>query len=658
MPSRSSLPVVLLLVLGLAHPAAAQMDRLQDYVATAPAVKPLPGEAAHLEPGSANPHLAILPPGEKPAWVHWNARARDVAQGRRAVDPGLRGALPTVRYSEAEVGEGANDLFSTGEFVRFLGTGNGDRPRAFVTGSSPAVPETPIGPFAEDDGAIPLANPTGLVSGARVRVSGVVGDGPHGSAGGNTGDFDFFAVTGLSAGQTILVDVDTPDPFGDLDSFVALWHSSGGLVAFNDDDGTTFDSRLLVQVPVAGDYFVSIGGFGSFITEDPFDPASGFAPGSEGEYEATIGLDDVGVDVYTFDLEAGDAVGVTVTGGALAVRLLDPAGVRLVGSIGTDLSFIYAFNTLLPGGGNASVAQVANFDGRYGIEVTTDGDYAADVRVFRPGLSEVPSRAEQVLFIDFDGAVVDTSIYGLPPSIPQPRTLSPLSAFLPRWGLTAADEDAVIDAILAVVEENLSADLRVHGLNGDRDVSGTPTELDVEILNSRDHADPFGQPNVSRVIVGGTIAESAIGTIGIAQSIDIGNFDRQETALMLLDILSEPNPPNASLFFLNNIQLAPGASIIDLIGVAVGNIVSHEAGHFLSSFHTFQFNAANQIMDQGGNPAGTFGLGPDLIFGTADDEDVDFGVDVYAPNEGLTGLEDTLNATAFGMSTGRRAGGN
>jgi hypothetical protein len=33
---------------------------------------------------------------------------------------------------------------------------------------------------------------------------------------------------------------------------------------------------------------------------------------------------------------------------------------------------------------------------------------------------------------------------------------------------------------------------------------------------------------------------------------------------------------------------------------------------------------------------------------------VDFGVDVYVGNEGFTGVEDTLNATAFGLSTGRK----
>ena len=60
------------------------------------------------------------------------------------------------------------------------------------------------------------------------------------------------------------------------------------------------------------------------------------------------------------------------------------------------------------------------------------------------------------------------------------------------------------------------------------------------VLNSRDDADPFGQPNVSRLIVGGTVDESGIDTIGIAQSIDPGNFDTEETALILLDYVSEP----------------------------------------------------------------------------------------------------------------------
>ena len=49
-------------------------------------------------------------------------------------------------------------------------------------------------------------------------------------------------------------------------------------------------------------------------------------------------------------------------------------------------------------------------------------------------------------------------------------------------------------------------------------------------------------------------------------------------------------------------------------------------------------------MDQGGNFALMFAVGPDGIGGTADDTDVDLGEDVLNPNEGFAGREDTLDA--------------
>ena len=44
-------------------------------------------------------------------------------------------------------------------------------------------------------------------------------------------------------------------------------------------------------------------------------------------------------------------------------------------------------------------------------------------------------------------------------------------------------------------------------------------------------------------------------------------------------------------------------------------------------------------------------VGPDNTFGTGDDVDVDFGLDDYVPDEGLVGIEDTLNVIAFGLSS-------
>ena len=52
-------------------------------------------------------------------------------------------------------------------------------------------------------------------------------------------------------------------------------------------------------------------------------------------------------------------------------------------------------------------------------------------------------------------------------------------------------------------------------------------------------------------------------------------------------------------------------------------------------------------------------MGADLVFGTADDITMHFGVDAYDPNEIYLGINDTLNTVAFGLSTGtvRRLGG-
>jgi len=221
---------------------------------------------------------------------------------------------------------------------------------------------------------------------------------------------------------------------------------------------------------------------------------------------------------------------------------------------------------------------------------------------------------------------VNTGIFGGPGV----RRLSPLSAFLGRWGIPASRENAVINRIVATVEENL----RLSGAQ-------------VDVLNSRDHPDPFGQPDVSRLIVGGTIDESGIPTIGIAQSIDPGNYETEETALILLDIVSGPARDDASF----NAYLKPSSDRVRFVGTALGNVASHEAGHYLGSFHVDQYNDVLNLMNQGGvNFDQLYGVGPDGIGGTADDPDVDFGEDRWNPDEGFTGIENTAARTRWALN--------
>jgi hypothetical protein len=220
-------------------------------------------------------------------------------------------------------------------------------------------------------------------------------------------------------------------------------------------------------------------------------------------------------------------------------------------------------------------------------------------------------------------------------------TLSPLSTFLPRWGLTGADENAVIDATIASFTQDVETTLRAQGLND---------QLQVQVLNSRDDADPFGEPNVSRVVVGGSIRQTGVPTIGIAQSIDPGNFAHEESAMVLLDSVAEPSGAPYSL----NSYLGRGSDKTGFIGRTLGELAAHETGHMIGSFHTNELNTRANLMDAGGeNQARFFGVGPDQLGGTADDRAVNFGEDRFTPFEGFTGFEDTLNNSAWAFSPGR-----
>ncbi len=361
-----------------------------------------------------------------------------------------------------------------------------------------------------------------------------------------------------------------------------------------------------------------IPGFGTASGEDPAADVTGTISG---------GGD---VDCFSIALDPGDVVGASA--GVSLVELYEPGGELQMGS-GQDASFLYPAANTLPSGG-AVLDFVTYSAGNHVVCVQGGGAYTLFVRAFRP-LEKSP---KQILFVDFDGATIDPGIFGGPPG---PVALSPLSSFLAGWGLGPGDESAVISAILAAVDENLRADLML---------ASNPL-FDVEIRNSRDDPDPFGQANVSRLIVGGTIPQFGINTIGIAQSIDPGNFEAAESAVILLDLLSAPAVnPNS----LNQFPLGGGATIFDLVGVGVGNIVAHEAGHYLGNWHTEQFALSSMpaIMDQGGNLAGTVGVGSDGIFGTADDVDTDFIPDDFVSTEGFTGVEHTDEKTAFGLSAG------
>jgi hypothetical protein len=606
-------------------PTAAERAALAAGQSVAPKAKP--GTA----PNGPNPFLAMLPNPAKAdyaGWADWLSRQATAKAQVRARSTASVAVAPLLVDEDEPAGtRGGNDNPAAGQLVREFGTAAGKRSKLRILGS--LAPETVVPssrtPFAEDDGAIPLAGDTGIgAASSGLRVPGaVIGDGPNAA----TGDFDFYKLT-AEAGELITVDVDTPA--SELDSIVTLYDAEGAVVAFN-DDGDSLDSLLKIAAPAAGDYYAAVGGFGSELA-DPFNSASGSGPGDLGAYDVTITATEDDPDFYAVKLRKGDVLGASVKGAATTVEVYDTLP-RLAHGSAQDLTALYPAESPLPGGGNAVTDYVAEQAGWHYVAVRSgSGGYDITVEGYRPALQG--AKQTQTLFLDFDGARVNTAIFGGPGQ----RQLSPFAAFLAKWGLTRADEDAVIDAIVARVEENVRQDLINSGLNA---------RFKLRVLNSRDHADPFGKPNVSRIVIGGTVAESGINTIGIAETIDPGNFGTEETALVLLDLLSDPATSPYSI----NAYLRPESNRIAFVANAIGNVTAHEAGHFFGNWHVDQFNAHPDLMDQGGNFPAMFGVGPDEIGGTADDTDVDFGHDEFNPNEGFTGVENTLGRVVFGVTS-------
>ncbi len=207
----------------------------------------------------------------------------------------------------------------------------------------------------------------------------------------------------------------------------------------------------------------------------------------------------------------------------------------------------------------------------------------------------------------------------------------------------------MIDKIIASFRSRFTGNLPTTGNNGWLTATGNPGDFDIEILNSRDNPDAWGQPNVSRIIIGGTSAQLLVPPFAVAQSIDVGNFNREETAVVMLDFMLPAFSP---------IPRAATVPLVDVLTEAIGVIAAHEAGHFFGAWHTLNNNADNQVMDTGGNLAGLLGLGRDGIFGTPDDQRIMFGTDTYDPAASLVtnGRQDSAATIAAGLSTGTVGG--
>lgn len=166
---------------------------------------------------------------------------------------------------------------------------------------------------------------------------------------------------------------------------------------------------------------------------------------------------------------------------------------------------------------------------------TVGGGYQASVHVERGGT--LPSLPVQVLLLDFSGGSV---------SIPSEGTIT----FDP---FDAADIDAAYTgqtaAIKAKIKETVAQNYRNTG---------------VQVVTSDD---PPPAPNTFSTIYFGAYSATKF---GIADGVDQGNKNRCDDGIVFTDDFDKPFAARPT---------------VDGIGVAIGNVAAHEAGHLLGLNH-------------------------------------------------------------------------
>ncbi len=372
----------------------------------------------------------------------------------------------------------------------------------------------------------------------------------------------------------------------------------------------------------------------------------------------------VDLDTYAVDLRAGDILDISAQGAAGEYSVFFEDGTLWFGVNDNQAIGAYPVDSPLQDFGNAVFAQTVPRDGRYFITVSpfdTSNTYTLGLRAYRPSIESAPIGTRQIIFVDFDGGTYPRAIFNDFAPTPGIIRLPSLRESLPLLGIQAVDDasfNRLIDLTMAETERMFNH-LGISGTNGDFNSTGNPGDFGVTILNSRDHADPgLNNPLVTRVIIGGTVADSEIATIGISSTLDVGNFSMDDIVIGLLD---------GVLGVVGGVPLAPTASIIDQMGDFLAFLVAHEAAHSFGMRHTasamspapFPDNEITNIIDEG--PGADFGqvigAGPDGIFGTIDDVDVNFVEDRFSYREGLVGQNHTDDSLSQTLATGTRGGG-
>ena len=361
------------------------------------------------------------------------------------------------------------------------------------------------------------------------------------------------------------------------------------------------------------------------------------------------------VDFFSFNLKAGDILDISTLGSAGSFDVFFGNGSYWFGTeINQAAIAVPPPASPLMTIGTAVGAQVVPSDGTYYLRVgratlvSGQDNYTVGLRVYRPLLEQQPIGTKQKIFLDFDGAIVPGSV--LPPGlVPGTIRIPSLADSLTQLNLLPSEENTLINRVVAETAKRFQS-LVTNGTNGDFATTGIPGQYGIEILNSRDHLDPGNDPFTTRVFIGGSTTDLGVtGVYGISSTLDIGNFDTSDVVFLPVE------------YYEQDVLLVPNTnstSVMDKLGVSIASVVAHEVAHAVGSRHTDFANNVPSLSDAGG--VGSFeqnalGVGPDGIFGTADDITIGFArVDKFVASEGFYGNHWVAPGLSWALATGRQ----
>jgi len=294
------------------------------------------------------------------------------------------------------------------------------------------------------------------------------------------------------------------------------------------------------------------------------------------------------VDYIAFDLKKGDILDtrlVAVTGSRPTVGLYDAAGNELLFTEGVFLGGrAYPATSPLYEDGNVTLPYVIDTDGRYYMRISDGiGGYSMNLRVHRSTFEQEPIGTQQIIYLDFDGSFMRRETFPGVFTLPTGTVRVPsLARAMPLIGLTEADAPAVIRNIMTRVTNKLQPWLAEESNNGYFPSTGRPGDFGVRLVSSLDSPDIFGNANVSRISVGGTDAELGLaitGLFGVAESVDIGNFNREESALVVAELHATFAADRQA------IPISGSVTVADVFSEIIADTIAHEAGHYLGSVH-------------------------------------------------------------------------